>query len=53
MKMSPKEQKPIYESPQIIPLGDLIKSTGALTSCKSGTNAKNVCRNGGAAKPLT
>jgi hypothetical protein len=46
-----KEEKPVYETPKIIPLGDLIKSTGALTSCKSGTNAKNICSTGGAPRP--
>jgi hypothetical protein len=50
MRANPKDKKPVYEAPKIIPLGDLIKSTGALTSCRSGTNAKNVCRTGGAPK---
>lgn len=40
-----------YETPVLVDLGDLIKSAGALTSCKSGTNAKNICTSGGAPRP--
>jgi hypothetical protein len=46
-----KNDKPVYETPKVIPLGDLIKSTGGLTSCSSGTNAKNICTRGGAPRP--
>ena len=45
-----KKKKPPYETPKIIPLGELIKGAGGLTSCKSGTNAKNVCAVGAAAR---
>jgi hypothetical protein len=47
------KKKPAYETPKIIPLGELIKSAGGLTSCKSGTNAKNVCTTGGAPRRPT
>lgn len=51
MKVDAKHDRPAYETPQIIPLGELIRSEGGLTSCKSGTNAKNVCTAGGAPRP--
>lgn len=38
-----------YESPVLIPLGEMAKGTGA--ECAAGTSAAGNCREGGAANP--
>ena len=46
-----KNKKPVYETPVLIPLGELARGAGAKpvppNSCNSGTSAAQNCRGGG------
>jgi len=44
-----KENRPTYESPQILRLGSQLQGSGA--NCKGGSSANNNCNDGAAASP--
>ena len=46
-----KNKKPVYETPVIMPLGELARGLGA--SCKSGSSPGGTCRKGGGVPPPT
>ena len=44
-----KNKKPVYETPVIMPLGELARGLGA--ACKSGSAPTGTCRDGGGVPP--